>query len=88
MKCSLIQNLWTETFKRFYKPLTTFDKKLSKLETIVNKMAEANYNYATSQQTLNKQQASLNKDLGEGIKMLGNNMSDIIKFLQKQGGNN
>ena len=75
-------------FQKVLQALTTFDKKLSKLETIVNKMSEANYNYATSQQTLNKQQADLNKDLGEGIKMLGNSMSDIIKFLQKQGGNN
>ena len=55
---------------------------------MVNKMAEANYSYATSQQELNKQQSDLNKDLGEGIKMLGNSMSDIIKFLQKQGGIN
>ena len=30
----------------------------------------------------------LNKDLGEGIKMLGDSMSNIIKFLQKLGGNN
>lgn len=75
-------------FQKVLQALTTFDKKLSKLETIVNKMAEANYNYATSQQTLNKQQADLNKDLGEGIKMLGNSMSDIIKFLQQKGGNN
>ena len=75
-------------FQKVLQALTTFDKKLSKLETIVNKMAEANYNYATSQQTLNKQQADLNKDLGEGIKMLGTSMSDIIKFLKKQGGIN
>ena len=75
-------------FQKVLQALTTFDKKLSKLETIVNKMAEANYNYATSQQTLNKQQADLNKDLGEGIKMLGSSMSDIIKFLQQKGGNN
>ena len=68
--------------------LGTFDKKLSSLETMVDKMAKANYNYATSQQELNKQQASLNKDLGEGIKMLGNSKSDIIQFLQKIGGNN
>ena len=75
-------------FQKVLQALTTFDKKLSKLETIVNKMAEANYNYATSQQTLNKQHADLKKDLGEGIKMLGNSMSDIIKFLKKQGGIN
>ena len=75
-------------FQKVLQALTAFDKKLSNLETIVEKMAKANYNYATSQQELNKQQSLLNKDLGEGIKMLGNSMSDIIKFLQKIGGNN
>tara|TARA_R100000234_G_scaffold56948_1_gene34368 strand:- start:183 stop:422 length:240 start_codon:yes stop_codon:yes gene_type:complete len=75
-------------FQKVLQALTSFDKKLSTLETMVDKMAKANYNYATSQQELNKQQASLNKDLGEGLKMLGNSMSDIIKFLQKIGGNN
>ena len=75
-------------FQKVLQALTTFDNKLSKLETIVNKMVEANYNYATSQQDLNKQQADLNKELGQGIKMLSNNMSDIIKFLQQKGGNN
>ena len=75
-------------FQKVLQALTSFDKKLSNLETIVEKMAKANYNYATSQQELNNQQSSLNKDLGEGIKMLGNSMSDIIKFLQKIGGNN
>ena len=75
-------------FQKVLQALTSFDKKLSNLETIVEKMAKANYNYATSQQELNKQQSSLNKDLGEGIKMLGISMSDIIKFLQKIGGNN
>ena len=75
-------------FQKVLQALTSFDKKLSNLETIVEKMAKANYNYATSQQELNKQQSSLNKDLGEGIKMLGNSMSDIIQFLQKIGGNN
>ena len=72
-------------FQKVLQALTSFDKKLSNLETIVEKMAKANYNYATSQQELNKQQSSLNKDLGEGIKMLGNSMSDIIRFLQKLG---
>jgi len=74
-------------FQKVLQALTAFDKKLSSLETMVDKMAKANYNYATSQQELNKQQSSLNKDLGEGIKMLGNSMSDIIQFLQKIGGN-
>ena len=75
-------------FQKVLQALTSFDKKLSNLENIVEKMAKANYNYATSQQELNKQQSELNKDLGEGIKMLGNSMSDIIQFLQKIGGKN
>ena len=75
-------------FQKVLQALTSFDKKLSNLETIVEKMAKANYNYATSQQELNKQQSLLNKDLGEGIKMLGASMSNIINFLQKFGGNN
>lgn len=87
---SLILNFMNQNdrdFQKVLQALTSFDKKLSNLETIVEKMAKANYNYATSQQELNKQQSSLNKDLGEGIKMLGNSMSDIIQFLQKLGGN-
>ena len=75
-------------FQKVLQALTSFDKKLSNLETIVEKMAKANYNYATSQQELNKQQSLLNKDLGEGIKMLGDNLANVIKFLQKIGGNN
>jgi len=75
-------------FQKVLQALTAFDKKLSTLEDVVKNMAEATTTYATSQQELNKQQSSLNKDLGEGIKMLGNSMSDIIKFLQKLGGNN
>ena len=75
-------------FQKVLQALTAFDKKLSSLETMVDKMAKANYNYATSQQELNKQQSLLNKDLGEGIKMLGDNLANVIQFLQKIGGNN
>ena len=75
-------------FQKVLQALTSFDKKLSNLEIVVDKLAKATTDYATSQQQLNKDQSSLNKDLGEGIKMLGNSMSDIIKFLQKLGGNN
>ena len=75
-------------FQKVLQALTAFDKKLSTIEYVVKNMAEATTTYATSQQELNKQQSALNKDLGEGIKMLGNSMSDIIKFLQKLGGNN
>jgi|TARA_Y100000289_G_scaffold8983_1_gene8029 exonuclease VII small subunit len=75
-------------FQKVLQALTTFDKKLSTLEDVVRQLAEANVTYATSQQALNKEQSELNKDLGEGIKMLGNSMSDIIQFLQKIGGSN
>ena len=51
-------------------------------------MAEATTTYATSQQNLNKEQAGLNKELGEGMKLLGQNIQEIVKFLKKQGGNN
>ena len=75
-------------FQKVLQALTSFVKKLSNLETIVEKMAKANYNYATSQQELNKEQSALNKDLCEGIKMLGDNLALVIKFIQKLGGNN
>ena len=83
-----LMNQKDRDFQKVLQALTAFDKKLSSLETMVDKMAKANYNYATSQQELNKQQSSLNKDLGEGIKMLGNSMTDIIQFLQKLGSKN
>ena len=75
-------------FQKVLQALTAFDKKLSLLENVVKQLAEANVNYATSQQALNKEQSALNKDLGDGIKMLGDNLALVIKFLQKKGGNN
>ena len=75
-------------FQKVLQALTSFDKKLSNLEIVVDKLAKATTDYATSQQQLNKDQSSLNKDLSEGIKMLGDSMSNVIKFLQKIGGNN
>ena len=73
-------------FQKVLEALTSFDKKLSTLESVVRQLAEANVNYATSQQNLNKEQSALNRDLGEGIKMLGDNLAEVIKFLQKIGG--
>ena len=75
-------------FQKVLQALTTFDKKLSNIEMVVDKLVKTTIDYATNQQELNKQQSLLNKDLGEGLKMLGNSMSDIIQFLQKTGGNN
>ncbi len=88
---SLILNFMNQNdrdFQKVLQALTTFDKKLSNVEMVVDKLAKATIDYATNQQELNKQQSLLNKDLGQGLKMLGNNLSDIIKFLQKIGGNN
>ncbi len=75
-------------FQKVLQALSTFDEKLSNLENVVKQLAEANLNYATSQQELNKEQSELNKDLGEGMKLLGDNLAEIIKFLQKIGGSN
>ena len=75
-------------FQKVLQALTTFDKKLSNVETVVDKLARATTDYTTSQQDLNKKQSALNKDLSEGIKMLGDSISNVIKFLQKIGGNN
>ena len=75
-------------FQKVLQALTVFDKKLSTLEDVVRKLAEANVTYATSQQELNKEQSALNKDLGKGIKMLGDNLAQVIEFLQKIGGKN
>ena len=84
-------NLMTQNdrdFQKVLQALTTFDKKLSNVETVVDKLARATTDYATSQQDLNKKQSALNKDLSEGIKMLGDSISNVIQFLQKIGGNN
>tara|TARA_B100000123_G_C25431620_1_gene297584 strand:+ start:272 stop:520 length:249 start_codon:yes stop_codon:yes gene_type:complete len=75
-------------FQKVLQALTSFDKKLSNLEVVVDKLAKATTDYATSQQQLNKDQSSLNRDLGEGLKILGNSMSDIIQLLQRLGGKN
>ena len=74
-------------FKKVLEALTVFDKKISTLETVVRNLAEANVNYATSQQQLNKDHAELSRELGEGIKQLAMNLSDVVKYLQEKEGN-
>ena len=68
-------------FQKVLQALTAFDKKISTLEGVVKNMAEATTTYATSQQNLNKEQAGLNKELGEGMKLLSQNIQEIVKFL-------
>ena len=69
-------------FQKVLQALTAFDKKLSLLEDVVKQLAEANANYANSQQNLNKEQTGLNKELGEALKFLGENLSQIVKYLK------
>ena len=74
-------------FQKVLQALTVFDKKISTLETVVRNLAEANVNYATSQQQLNKDHAELSRELGEGIKQLAMSLSDVVKYLQEKEGN-
>ena len=83
----LFMNQNDRDLQKVLQALIAFEKKLSTLETMVEGLSKANYDYASSQQELNKQQSALNKDLGEGMKMLGDSMSKVIKFLQTLGGN-
>ena len=88
---SLILNFMNQNdrdFQKVLQALTSFDKKLSNLETVVDKIAKATTITLQANKQLNKEQSSLNKDLGEGLKMLGNSMSDIIQLLQRLGGKN
>ena len=68
-------------FQKVLQALTVFDKKISFLESAVTELCKATVESATSQQELNKSQAELTLELGE-------NYAQIIKFLQKIGGNN
>ena len=67
-------------FQKVLQALTAFDKKISTLEDVVKNMAEATANYASSQQ-------NLNKELGEALKFLGENLSQIVKYLKLKEGN-
>ena len=84
---SLILNFMTQNdrdFQKVLQALTVFDKKISVLENTIKELAEANVNYASSQQDLNKSQAELSKELGEGIKQLAINLSTVVEYLQKK----
>ena len=89
----IFRNPVDRAYSNYYLAVITGNEELSfnkftLLEDVVKQLAEANVNYATSQQALNKEQSELNRDLGDGIKMLGDNLAEVIKFLQKIGGNN
>ena len=74
-------------FQKVLQALTAFDKKISTLEDVVKNMAEATANYASSQQNLNKEQSELNRELWQALKFLGENLSQIVKYLKLKEGN-
>ena len=74
-------------FQKVLQALTSFDKKLSNLEIVVDKLAKATTDYATSQQQLNKDQSSLNKDLFDELATIQRKLCQISElkshFLQR-----
>ena len=54
-------------FQKVLQALTTFDKKLSNVETVVDKLAKATTDYATSQQDLNKKPRIVNNRSDAGV---------------------
>ena len=74
-------------FQKVLQALTVFDKKISILENAVKSLAEATVQSATSQQELNQSQAELTMELGENIKAIATNLSDVVKYLNAKEGN-
>ena len=83
-------NLMTQNdrdFQKVLQALTVFDKKISFLENAVTELCKATVESATSQQELNKSQAELTMELGENIKAIATNLSDVVKYLNAKEGN-
>ena len=74
-------------FQKVLQALTVFDKKISFLESAVTELCKATVESATSQQELNKSQAELTMELGENIKAIATNLSDVVKYLNAKEGN-
>ena len=74
-------------FQKVLQALTVFDKKISILEKAVSDLAEGIVNSATSQQELNKSQAELTLELGQNIKAIADNLTDVVKYLNEKEGN-
>ena len=74
-------------FQKVLQALTVFDKKISILESAVTELCKATVESATSQQELNKSQAELTMELGENIKAIATNLTDVIKYLNTKEGN-
>ena len=73
-------------FQKVLQALTVFDKKISFLESAVTELCKATVESATSQQELNKSQAELTMELGENIKAIATNLSDVVKYLNAKEG--
>jgi len=74
-------------FQKVLQALTVFDKKISIIEKAVTDLMQATIESATSQQELNKSQAELTMELGENIKAIATNLSDVVKYLNTKEGN-
>ena len=74
-------------FQKVLQALTVFDKKISFLESAVTELCKATVESATSQQELNKSQAELTMELGENIKAIATNLSEVVKYLNAKEGN-
>ena len=56
-------------------------------ESAITELMKATVESATSQQELNKSQAELTMELGENIKAIATNLTDVIKYLNAKEGN-
>ena len=74
-------------FQKVLQALTVFDKKISFLESAITELMKATVESATSQQELNKSQAELTMELGENIKVIATNLTDVVKYLNAKEGN-
>ena len=74
-------------FQKVLQALTVFDKKISFLESAITELMKATVESATSQQELNKSQAELTIELGENIKAIATNLTDVVKYLNAKEGN-
>ena len=74
-------------FQKVLQALTIFDKKISIIEKAISDLTQGIVESATSQQELNKSQAELTMELGENIKAIATNLSDVVKYLNAKEGN-
>ena len=74
-------------FQKVLQALTIFDKKISIIEKAISDLTQGIVESATTQQELNKSQAELTMELGENIKAIATNLTDVVKYLNAKEGN-